>query len=997
MSAVKSNGGGSEVLRPILLRSATPASNEKVLSYLEGMARDGGSDEPPPPSMIDHEEYRKTPQPSSRILSPIPRSHHSEALEELAKSPVNYDGMSAPRLDGYDEDVSSVVQEQSEAETPTLPMREPGPHDPPGPHYESYDSGPSFGNFGPMPDDHHNPYVYSTWTPEWNGVRPENVVPPWKLDTGYSKPLSAIGIALPESILQSPQPASVNIRIESPSNASKARMSHSTTSPPKSESPVKSRKGTSRAASPPQENDSAPMSPVSRKSHATRATDKGTVYPPLPDDQSGIDSYGSPRSKANTRSKAPSISPSDSPSQVKHRPRSPPEKEHHRQTPTSRPPPPGSVMSGGHQSRPFSPYRHAPTQEDLLYAATRGRALVIPEESEEQSHHSKPTIAPPSPPASPRSRHSKIPSERPASKVPGEGERTPTPSRPASPDELNEEEQRIVQNALTPRTSFYSPSTLDPEILAPYHDMELCILFGQLNDPNAHEYVKKAVRKAVRQRIKRLGMKHDNDALREFQQMHNHDPSVHLNHQHSGDEPPRWASDLKREMVLMQQRIESLGPKIDNMARSTSLNDEEPKYYGEEYSQAPGTQTVNIHTQPTGTLAGSMYQVPETEGQTHEQDHEFDDITTQRQGEGRYAMSDNARDDSPGQQFLEEELYKLRQKPKGLGSQSGLSQRTHNTWEVAQHHRGEDYEEGDEEEEEEDGDQPIGGTIPGSDAYHDNRARSSPPLPELPREASLIPATPPPWNAYEESMQQLPAWQKIHQRLLTWAITWPTSTLDAALNSTTRGQQVDEVALSVWSTQTYKRYVRSRLTDSPQGVVDRLFVPPNVAESISNAVFNGRHGDACGMLRDLWTPFGLDGMPRLLVVLAKHRTDDNHWVVHRFCLPDGSLTTYDSYPERTLPDGRPLGWWFAIRVAWPNAIYPSPDHLMQKMVRLHRPMQLGIDNSVSAAGIWRNILMGSRAERSLDLERLRDLINTEVKNLRQRKFLGKLSVAPPNH
>jgi hypothetical protein len=67
---------------------------------------------------------------------------------------------------------------------------------------------------------------------------------------------------------------------------------------------------------------------------------------------------------------------------------------------------------------------------------------------------------------------------------------------------------------------------------------------------------------------------------------------------------------------------------------------------------------------------------------------------------------------------------------------------------------------------------------------------------------------------------------------------------------------------------------------------------------------------------------------------------------------------------------------------------------MQKMVRLHRPMQLGIDNSVAAAGIWRNLLMGSRAERSLDLERLRDLINTEVKNLRQRKHLGKLSISP---
>jgi hypothetical protein len=58
-------------------------------------------------------------------------------------------------------------------------------------------------------------------------------------------------------------------------------------------------------------------------------------------------------------------------------------------------------------------------------------------------------------------------------------------------------------------------------------------------------------------------------------------------------------------------------------------------------------------------------------------------------------------------------------------------------------------------------------------------------------------------------------------------------------------------------------------------------------------------------------------------------------------------------------------------------------------------MQLNIDNSVAAAGIWRNLLMGSRAERSLDLERLRDLINTEVKNLRQRKQLGKLSTSVP--
>lgn len=320
----------------------------------------------------------------------------------------------------------------------------------------------------------------------------------------------------------------------------------------------------------------------------------------------------------------------------------------------------------------------------------------------------------------------------------------------------------------------------------------------------------------------------------------------------------------------MQQRIESLGPKIENLQRANSQQDDEGKYYGEEeYTQTPVTQSVNIRTQPTGTLADSIYQIPETQEEDDEA-HDFDDeaTTQQRHGDTHYAMSDQARDDSPGQQYLEEELYKLRQKPKATGSQSGLS---HRTWEVT---REQDY---DEDGAEEEGARMVP-TIPGSEGYEENQA----PSPHVPP-GEVQGTVAPPWNPgeYEDPQQQLPPWQKIHQRLLSWAITWPTSALDAALNSTTRGHQVDEVALSIWSTQTYKRYVRSRLTDSPQGVVDRLFVPPNVADAISNAVFNGRHGDACGMLRDLWNPFGLEGMPRLLVVLAKHRSDDSHWVVHR--------------------------------------------------------------------------------------------------------------------
>lgn len=76
-------------------------------------------------------------------------------------------------------------------------------------------------------------------------------------------------------------------------------------------------------------------------------------------------------------------------------------------------------------------------------------------------------------------------------------------------------------------------------------------------------------------------------------------------------------------------------------------------------------------------------------------------------------------------------------------------------------------------------------------------------------------------------------------------------------------------------------------------------------------------------------------------------------------------------------------------------MYPSPlspDQLYQKMIRVYRPLQLSVDNAVAATGIWRNILMGSRPERTVDLERLRELINMDVNHLKRRKQLGMLSV-----
>ncbi|KAI0066274.1 hypothetical protein BV25DRAFT_1913042 [Artomyces pyxidatus] len=1059
----------NEILGSLLLRTSTPAPDEKVLVYLERMQRESFA-----PSTDAGDDLQTARSPRSK-LSNIPKS-------QLSGSSWRRDANGGYKQDrDEEEDMASDVQENAQSTLGSLVQRngvhrEPGPEDEPGPHYESY--GSSFGNFGPLPPDS----AFGESTPGKAAAIP--------LPTSAGAPSTKVRSSHPGSRASASQKAQ--------SVASRARATEKEAVTALEDNIMASKLGSSATqangnarAIPPRSHASPAPSGQSRATQRTRASEKpSTAYPPLPASQSGQSNIGSssqmrPASHQRSHSRAPSLSPSDSPSQIKsHRPavRSIGKEPSLAPVPQSatgseaeggsrqtrsqlngevRSQAGPSVMSNGNSrsQRPFSPYRHAPTDQDLLHAAIHGHSVASENERQRQMNGS------------------------PTKRSHRDQQGTPTPPRPQSPgSELDEDEAQLVEEILTrgaktPRTSYAATtSVLDPQEFSHFHDMDLCVLLHQLDDPMQHEVVKRAVRKAVKGRVKRLGMKYDNEArpfftIKQYRKsFHDHDPSVHLqpNYQlNFPEEPPEWAKEIMQKMILMQQRIEGLGPKIDSLKSSQAGSSlDERKYYtrpqppSELYTQTPQTQTVNIQTHPTGTVAEeSMYQ-PDTDmriaesthgqtlpgsmhhhdgsihGMTEQEDYDEEEETEigRHNGYGRgstqgdthtHGLSEYTNNrDSPGQQYLEEELYKLRVR-RG-GSQSAVS---HKTWELAR----EDGQYDDEDDPDaqaavtESGLPEIPDSNPGG--YGDRRA-TSPPLPALPSDSSRRDVALPPGQVWQQQASDYseppspPAWQRIHQRLLNWAIVWPLTELDTALNSTTRGNQVDEVALSIWSTQTYKRYVRSKMTDSPPGRVDRLFVPPNMADAISNAVFNGRHGDASGMLRELWHPFGLEGMPRLLIVLAKHRSDANHWVVHRFSLPDGTLTTYDSYPERCLPDGRvsspgsgqgrpppprppdddeianpvwsqPLGWWFAIRIAWPNAIYPSPDHLMQKMVRLHRPMQLGIDNSVAAAGIWRNLLMGSRAERSLDLERLRDLINTEVKNLRQRKLMGKLSIGAP--
>ena len=423
----------------------------------------------------------------------------------------------------------------------------------------------------------------------------------------------------------------------------------------------------------------------------------------------------------------------------------------------------------------------------------------------------------------------------------------------------------------------------------------------------------------VSQRLTRFAQ-----SIRQYRKSyHDHNPAVHLTGDAgsrvsaagSAHNAPEWAKDLLENVMHLAAKVDQVDNKVDRVvelrssrgagSETRSFTNGQRRFVGQEsqYTQSPMNQTTNIqtmpselpedddmYTEPRDRSVGPMHGAIQDEEYYDEEDAQLAPTTTQ-DGDTHGLQSDyNAREYSPGQQYLEEELYKLRVKPTA-GSQSVA---THRTWEVARDD-GREIDEGDTQAAVTESGLPEitenhTGTAapippPGNDSYE----RSLPPIPRDSHAGDLLNVPGMGAGDFSPEARGPAPWQRIHHKLLSWAIVWPMSELENALNSTTRGHQVDEVALSIWSIQTYKRYVRSKMTENPPELVDRLFVPPNVAEAISTAVYNGRHGDACAMLRELWTPFGLEGMPRLLIVLAKHRNDDNHYVAHRYATSVSTL------------------------------------------------------------------------------------------------------------
>lgn len=169
-------------------------------------------------------------------------------------------------------------------------------------------------------------------------------------------------------------------------------------------------------------------------------------------------------------------------------------------------------------SQQSAPYLPPHTAEDMIHAGVRGRMMAV--SPTPSNPHGLPQPSPfpyPPPHPHPHHHHPHHHHHHHHQYIPEYIEETPSqmqPMRPQSPDGLNEDEQNLVDELLlvrTPRTSYtVTPSALAAEVHnSSFHDEDLCILLHAADDDSIHDVVKKAVRKAIRGRVRKLGVKYE--------------------------------------------------------------------------------------------------------------------------------------------------------------------------------------------------------------------------------------------------------------------------------------------------------------------------------------------------------------------------------------------------------------------------------------------------------------------------------------------------------
>lgn len=159
---------------------------------------------------------------------------------------------------------------------------------------------------------------------------------------------------------------------------------------------------------------------------------------------------------------------------------------------------------------------------------------------------------------------------------------------------------------------------------------------------------------------------------------------------------------------------------------------------------------------------------------------------------------------------------------------------------------------------------------PSGRSRHSSHDVPDPEPASVPKEATFSP------QAEVLPVLKAPSWQGIYSFLVDSITALPNATLRNSLETYNKTGELDEVALSIWTLQSHKRFLRG-LDPIYASNPKRLFIPPNTAQAIESALMNGYRNTACNMLHKLWQRLNPSGSPEHLVVLMNK---NGHWVVH---------------------------------------------------------------------------------------------------------------------
>ena len=128
-----------------------------------------------------------------------------------------------------------------------------------------------------------------------------------------------------------------------------------------------------------------------------------------------------------------------------------------------------------------------------------------------------------------------------------------------------------------------------------------------------------------------------------------------------------------------------------------------------------------------------------------------------------------------------------------------------------------------------------------------------------------------------------PVWQRIERYLHRLIRDWPIETLLQAKQTTEDLNAVNDVALSMWMLQMFKRYVKGREEEGKPNftlVNCHMIFPIHVA-MVNGAIQDGTREGAITALKEFWELIGQRRRPDVVLAMGRYWLDESRWVVHK--------------------------------------------------------------------------------------------------------------------